>query len=155
MRRAWFVLAGALLAGSFSTARAASIKIVFERQGGQAVDWTPAAPVKRTLGIAWDERARADGRTAVFARSVTVTYSLAPGLSLSEAERRAFVRALEASLKDRLPSSPVALPADDDVVAEYRSGVADGLMRVISSRGPRLASAAPLELPAQPVALVP
>jgi hypothetical protein len=158
MRRAWFVLAVTLLASASSAFAAASVKIVFERQEGPASDWTPAAPVKRTLGIAWDERARADGKTAVFARTVTLTYSLAPGLSLSSSEVRSFRRELEEALRDGLPTArrPVVVASDGDAAADYRAEAADRLIRLIDDKGIKFAaSGSPLELPAQAVVVAP
>jgi hypothetical protein len=155
--RPMIFLAAVLFLAPSAQARDSAVKIVFERQGASASDWTPPAPVKRTLGIAWDERARADGKKAVFARSVTVTYALAPGLSLSEKERRSLSRDVEAALRAELPSAerPGVVADDEDSVFDYRRDAADRLMRVIEDRSKGLSLAAPLDLPAQSVVVVP
>jgi hypothetical protein len=157
MRRAWLLALAVLLQTAQARAAGTSVSIVFERQVGRAANGAPAAPVKRTLGIAWDERARAGGQTAVFARSVTVTYSLAPGLSISKEEAAALERTLSETLSRGLPSveNPALLPSDDDALFDYRQASADRLMRLVDARGLRLASAARLDLPPQAVVVLP
>ncbi len=157
MRRAWLLAVAVIALPAGARAAGADVKIVFERQEGRAVNGTPAAPVKKTLGIAWDESARSGGKTAVFARSVTLTYSLAPGLSISKEEAAAVKRALEGSLRSGLPSEghPAVLSADEDGLADYRRARADRLMRLIDARGLRLASAAALQLPLEAVVVLP
>lgn len=156
MRRAWLLALAVTLLPATVRAEGAAVKIVFERQEGRAANGAPAAPVKRTLGIAWDERARAGGQTAVFARSVTVTYSLAPGLSISKEEAAALERSLSESLRRYVPcaENPALLPSDDDALFDYRQGTADRLMRLVDARGLRLASAARLDLPPQAVVVL-
>ena len=106
------------------------LSVAFER--------SPGSKIRKSVGITWAEEPAAGGRVAVFVRSVTVTYTVAPGFELASEDREAFTRELEAALVKQKPvptrEDPALLKADDDRISEFRRTATDGLMKMVERR---------------------